>query len=437
MDPKIRFDPGAKAKCTESLQVEMVRSISTGEIIEVRKWIPTKTEGEIHTLRPKIRRKLNDANFVCFCCGHEVLLRKHEFGGHYFAHKEKDFAEKANCIFQQKGLISIDDLNRIRYHGQREGLRHRRTKEIIERILNSDSGFSDTKIEKVWTSLSDGWRKPDVATVWKGQKVVFEAQVSNTYPQVVAERTEFYRNEGALLIWIFDRIADNEWRTLHSDIFSSNDYQLFTVDDECANISEETGIARFKIYYKHQCVNAIKREIDSRWILNEKKSEAFTIVPFSSIKFDLNLQQAIFFNQEKFQMVAQHKIICSEAQADLSYENAEKSIQELINSNKPIDKETVKGWVALICAIESMRLNVPIGTKFQNPVQVLNLVYNNYPQFISHLVFTLERLGLEDPKVRKGAWKKQVDDYLSGKYKNGSLPKQHAKSYDLLKYIYP
>jgi competence CoiA-like predicted nuclease len=353
----IKFDPDVCAKSTESIQVEMVYHLSTEEIIEVKKWLSTKTEGEIHKLRPKIRRKVNDAQFVCFCCGHEVLLRKHEQGGHFFAHKEKNIAEKSNCLYQQKGLISIDDLNRIRYHGQREGIRHKKTKEIIVRILNADRRFLGIEIEKVWTSFSDGWRKPDVAAIWDGQKIVFEAQVSNTYPQVVAERTEFYKSQGALLIWIFDTVTDSEWRTLHSDVFSSNDYQIFTVDDECVNISEETGIAHFKIYSKYSDVCPCKRDIDNRWILKETKVEDISLVPFDSINLNLDLQQATFFDQDKKQKTSRHKIICAEAQADLSYGSTEKSIQDLINSDKPIDIETVKGWAALICGIESKRLN--------------------------------------------------------------------------------
>lgn len=196
----ISFEPNNQARATKTLQVEMVRRVSANEVIEVATWLEGQTDGDIHALRPRIRLKMDDACFVCFCCGHEVLLRRHESGGHYFAHIEKDAAEKAKCLYQQQGLMSIDDRNRIRYHGQREGLRHIKTKGLIEAILKSDLNFNNIQVEKVWNTFTDGWRRPDVSANWKETTIVFEAQVSNTYPQVVAERTDFYRKQGSLLI---------------------------------------------------------------------------------------------------------------------------------------------------------------------------------------------------------------------------------------------
>ena len=119
-------------------------------------------------------------------------------------------------------MISSEERDRIRYHDQREGLRHIKTKELTARILRSDPRFSEPEIEKRWTSFSDGWRKPNVVSKWNAQRIVFEVQVSNTYPQVVAERTNFYRKQETLLIWIYDRLKEKDWRTLHADNFCSN-----------------------------------------------------------------------------------------------------------------------------------------------------------------------------------------------------------------------
>lgn len=329
----ISFDPLALAKSTETLQVEMVRRVSNGELIVVSKWLPRQTEGQIHFLRTKIRQK-NGEKFQCFYCGHDVLLRKHEYGGHFFAHKEKDVAEKAKCLYQQKKIISIEDRNRIRYHGQREGLRHIKTKELIAQILCTDTQFSMPDIEKTWTTFTDGWRKPDVASKWNGQSIVFEAQVSNTYPQIVAERTDFYRNQGALLIWIYDQLSDKEWRVLHADTFCSNGQHLFSVDEECLSVSKYKREAHFRIYTQYPEVEPFKRSTDNRWQLKIIQEKNNLLVPFSLLTLNIESQTANYFDINKISRIAKHKVLCAEVQAGFSYDALEKSIQELLNDSR-------------------------------------------------------------------------------------------------------
>lgn len=434
----IRFNSTDLAKSTDILQVEMVRRASDGEIIEVRDWIATQTEKQIHSLRPKIRQE-NSEKFSCFYCGHDVLLRKHKCGGHYFAHKEKTASEKAECIYQQSRMISSEERDRIRYHGQREGLRHIKTKELTVRVLRSDPRFSEPEIEKRWTSFSDGWRKPDVASVWNGQRIVFEVQVSNTYPQVVAERTDFYRKQETLLIWIYDRLKEKDWRTQHADNFCSNGQHLFLVDEECAIFSEPKGCAYFRIYTQRPEVEPFKCKTDGKWRLKIVHKEYFELVPFSSLSLNVDSQTATYFDIEKEQFIANHKVLCAEVQAgylDDAHDLLAKSIQEFFGDKRPIDKENLKGWAALICGIESKKLEQPIGTKYTNVIEVLNLIHDHYPNFFPHLVQILDRLKIDPHSQRSGKWKKRVSDFYEGKYKGGPIPQPHAKSRRLLEYIY-
>lgn len=45
----IQFNPDEQAKSTDTLQVEMVRRVSDDEVIEVRAWMATQTEEQIHS----------------------------------------------------------------------------------------------------------------------------------------------------------------------------------------------------------------------------------------------------------------------------------------------------------------------------------------------------------------------------------------------------
>ena len=402
-------------------------------------WLPTLTEGEVHTLRPRLRRDRPEVRFTCFCCGHDVLLRKHSHGGHFFAHKEKSAADKANCLYQQERGLSHADLDRLRYHGQREGSRHIRTKELIERILRADRRFAKPEVEKRWTTFADGWRKPDVASKWVNVPVVFEAQVSNTYPQIVAERTDFYRKRGALLIWIFDQLPDTHWRTLHADAFCSNSQHLFLVDDECATMSEETGKAHFRIYSQRPEVEPVHRPTDGRVVLRLIQEERYTLIPFEALSLDVERQTATLFDADEENCRARHKMLCAEAQADTLHSQLENDLKEWLQSNKPIDRKNVEGWAALICAIESKRLISPVGTGLanENIDGVLNLVYDHHPAFFPHLVRMLDRLNLDPPEHRRGAWRTRVKEFHAGRYKNGPISALHRGSEKLLAWLYP
>lgn len=431
------FDPDALAKTTDTFQVGMICRRDTGEIIEVEQWIPRQRLGEIHSLRAEQRRERATPLFTCFCCGHPALLKQHPNGGHFFAHRSKSDAEKDNCRYQEGRGIPLEELNRLRYQGQREGARHRRTKDLICRIIAADPRFASPEKEQVWRTFEDGWRKPDVASVWDGMQVVFEAQVSNTYPQVVAERTDFYAKQGALLIWIFDLFPDAHWRTLHADTFCANEQHLFVVDEECASHSETTGYAHFRLYTLRPEVEARKREDDGKYVLHAIQKESFELCRFDALALDPICQTAILFNADTEKRRADHKILCAIAQSDFSYNALEQDIRQLIGRTSPIPHRNVEGWAALICAIEARRLNAPVGTKYANAAGLLNLVYDHHPSYFAHLVWTLDRLGLDPADARRGAWKKWVDDFRNDRYKEGPLPNPHVGSDKLLRWLYP
>lgn len=437
------FDPSAPAKTTDSIQVEMVRRVSTDEIIDVAEWLPKQTEGDTHQLRGQLRRKIDGEQFVCFCCGYPVYLKKHLKGGHYFAHVKKDDAEKAECIYQQDSQQSLKERDRIRYQGQRESLLHIQTKEKIFEILRADPSFRDVKVERVWNSFNDGWRKPDVAAIRDEIPIVFEAQVSNTYPHVVAERTDFYRSQNALLIWIHDKISNNSWRTMHSDNFCSNGQHLFTVNDECVCISKEKKEAHFIIYTQRPQLQPYQGD-DNKWRFSISQNSEFEIVPFSRLSLNVTQQTATYFNIEREKWITRHKELCALVQADYSeifYNELGQSIKEKIGQHRRIARSTLIGWAALICAIEGARLGKPIGTALPSVLGLFNVLYACRPNFIHHLVFTLEKLGLDKKfSSREGTWKNRVKLFRNGQYKVReltTLPPQHLESIELLKCVYP
>jgi hypothetical protein len=433
------FDPNAFARSTDKLQVEMVHRVSDRKSFEAASWIQEQTLGQIHALRPRLREGSTNEKIVCHYCGHDVILRQHTTGGHYFAHRVKTPEEKSVCIYQQDGIISEEERNRIRYHGQREGPRHIRTKLLIERILKADASFSEPTVEKVWRSHFDGWRKPDVSSKRLGIPYAFEAQISNTYPMIVAERTTFYRKQGAILFWIFDRHPEGEWLNLHADTFCTNNQHLFVVDETCAEISEIKGEAHFFVYSLRPIVEAFRRPEDQRFLLRKNQEKIYKSIPLSTLNINIKNQTASLFNVSEENSRVSHKILCAEAQAGANYDALEEDLKRLLPQTKPILRKNVEGWAALVCAIESQITGHPVGTKLdeKNVAGVPNIVYDHHPAFFLHLTDTLERLNLKSRLQNNTTWRSRVNNFQNGIYKNESVPEPHPRAGKLLEWLYP
>jgi len=431
------FNPDESVRVTQQNSIAFVTRVADRATFEVTLWLPTFSLGELHKLRPEIRSAgiRQEYPFVCGACGEPVVLKAYMDHGHFFSHLEKQRAEAAGCPFRENRQLSQDDLDRMRYHGQREGARHIRIKELIARTLAADIRFASPKIEQTWTSFLQGWRRPDVSSIWGTTAVVFEAQVSNTYPQIVAERTEFYRKEEALLIWIFDRKPDDHWRTLHADAFCANHQHLFIVDEESALESEHQKRAMLRTYTLRPDVR-IKPAESGRHLLEESQTETCELVPFDSLALNVTAQTACHFYAGLEKRRSRHKVLCAEVQAGSNADCLRKDIQDILQIESNIEYKKLEAWAVLVCAIESARFGRGIGTKYNNPVQVFNQVFDRHPNLVGLLDAELVRLGLDHGKFHDGAWGNRAKMIRSGRYNDDELPVQHAGSMKMLKWLY-
>ncbi|WP_447954223.1 DUF6035 family protein [Sphingopyxis chilensis] len=92
-----------------------------------------------------------------------------------------------------------------KYHGLRESEPHKQLKAMLLRCLDADPSFSDIATEQHWKSSTreKAYRRPDVQAEDSSGKIAFEVQLSTTFLRVVVGRRDFYREESALLIWLF------------------------------------------------------------------------------------------------------------------------------------------------------------------------------------------------------------------------------------------
>jgi len=404
--------------------------------------------GEVHAWRNKIRqahimtaraKKLGNQAvhaypFVCAACGHPVYLKATTHHTHYFSHYEKHVAEDADCPFRDGRSLPREVLDRIRYHGQREGERHRRTKRMIEQTLRADVRFTDIAIEERWTSFNEGYRRPDLAALWNGQSVVFEAQVSNTYPDVVAERTLFYQQAGANAIWVFDQPLVSEWRTLHKDNFIANGQHLFMVDEESVMASVYEKKAIFKVITIRPDVQAQRDPVTRYWQLIPAQIVASELIAFERLTLDPEKQTATYFDVEAENRRCRHKMNCATAKQTGDWEDICSEIEEILHTS--VDPANTRKWANLVCTIESVRTGAAVGTRFNKPVESLHHLAERFEPMASYAIWACRQPWANAEVVSTPSWLDRSRQLLSA-LKAGEEPVRRRRTDDLMVWLYP
>lgn len=83
------------------------------------------------------------------------------------------------------------------------------------------------------------WKKPDVTSIFKDKKLVFEIQLATTFLDVICERQHFYKENQSFIIWVFKNfeVEADKQRFTQKDIFYSNNRNAFVLDEEAIRLS--------------------------------------------------------------------------------------------------------------------------------------------------------------------------------------------------------
>ena len=226
--------------------IETVLNLDTGKIIYANNFL----ELDDHIVFP-FREKCQDAYkkkrepfLVCEVCGQMVQIS----GGKGINGKIKYFKhlkDSKDCPIKTDTKLSREDILRGKFNGQQEGVLHIETKELIYDFLclnkENKGDVSFAKKEMVNKSERDylKWKKPDVTSIFKDKKLVFEIQLATTFLDVICERQHFYKENQSFIIWVFKNfeIEADKQRFTQKDIFYSNNRNAFVLDDEAIRLS--------------------------------------------------------------------------------------------------------------------------------------------------------------------------------------------------------
>ena len=202
--------------------------VETGAFTLVEAVIGTELY-ELMQLRMKVRTAMHREQplYQCSICFVPVFLccAKDE-KRFYFKHRHED----GNCPSVTRSELSQDELDARKYNGAKESRLHIRMKEWLVACLQVDGRFENIAPEKRWKgAVTREWRQPDVRATYNGVPIAFEVQLSTTYLNVIAERRQFYLEQGGLLFWIFAEFDSQHLRMTEEDVFYNNNQNAFVV----------------------------------------------------------------------------------------------------------------------------------------------------------------------------------------------------------------
>lgn len=434
--------------CVENPEIEEVMDLASGQLQSAATAI-----GSDYGMAEALRMKLAEENstsqnsFICPICrvGVYLCVNRTEQRGKRFYFKHR--IEEGNCPAITRGALTKEEIEARKYNGVKESAAHIRMKEIIRDSLAQDSRFSEIEVEPRWTNDGGAWRKPDVRALLNGRtKVVFEIQLSTTFLHVIAERRLFYREQGALLCWVFAKFDPDDARMTQDDIFYNNNRNLFLASEDTLAASRQNK--RFMLDCHWHEPHIEDETLVDRW--NGKR------LAFTELCHDYDLHSAYFYDYElnRGDLVCHlREIICTNRfaawWASHRYPKADQAWQEFRKEFSTYGvtlPEYPQSLSGLLNALYSAKAGKAVGWIHPKFISVAHTVAGSHPEVLQPFLAALSAYGrnaqlrAEDsfkPGTRVGKWEGLLADCRREK-SDGSTRFNRNRAHDgLIRLLFP
>jgi hypothetical protein len=261
----------------------------TGRTVTAKAVIGNVTE-QVLSLRNDIMERIVEGRlprYACSLCGQSVRLNGMiQPGGKrfYFRH----VAERGDCPIDTGAALTREQIDAIRYNGAKESERHLQMKDWIAQSIAADAAFSDLVVEGSWKGrLTDEIRRPDVQVQFRGMRLAFEVQLSSTYLDVIVGRRDFYRRQGALVVWVFADFEEGMHKLTHEDLFFHNHQNALVVTEQSLKASLERG--KFIL----ECIWRLPLSATDPALVSDLQRR---LLSFDELELDLQEQRAFYVN---------------------------------------------------------------------------------------------------------------------------------------------
>lgn len=314
-------------------RIESVLDINTGQEILASDFF-TLSIPEVFKIRYETEILLSNRTprYVCYFCRQPIKIRGQKDSKRifHFAHlKDSD-----ECPIKTDSKFTKEEICCIKYNGAKESEKHLKLKDFIATRLSENmenyNGIEEVAIEAVIKSIAipKTWKKPDISTTYKDSKLVFELQLSTTFLSEIASRQEFYKNSETFILWVFNKFEtnDDERKFTCSDVFYSNNFNGFELDEIAIEKSLQEHDLILKCYYQKHFMNGSELQFD--W-----KSE---YVRLSDLTFDQRQFKIYFYDVigEKERLEIEQKVLKDSHLLQIIKSGSEKLMFEYFLANK-------------------------------------------------------------------------------------------------------
>jgi hypothetical protein len=439
MAGNVTIDPLAWAEAVTRPEIDEVRSLKSGHMLEVRRLVRAFRYERAILLRQKLKSlvKSNQTRLVCATCGVPVYLACSTSKRFFFRHRHED----GSCPAVTRAGFSETEIRAMKYRGNQESEPHKRIKLLVLRSLSADSRFTDVVSEKTWRSSEGppGLRRPDVSARIDAMRLAFEVQLSTTFLDVVLSRREFYRFERAALVWVLPNFHPSYRRMTDDDILFSNNSNIFVVDEDTVAASESANTFILRCWHRKPSID--RDRIVDEWVERLVCWDELTVdVDLQTVvAFDYQLEAAKLLEQmktEKGARIAAQQEAAERAQAALESELRERVFRLVLDVDD--DDEYLgrhKRWLAindhllshgcglegkfpdlmkatrLVHLVTSAKTGKPVGFKYKNLVEIGHHLFHQHPDLLLAYGFMLRAFGTKnilDREDRTGRWVAKV-----------------------------
>lgn len=434
MAGNVTIDPRAWAQAVSKPEIEEVRSLKSGFVMDVRRLISAFRYERAILLRQKLKSlvKNNEARVVCSTCGVPVYLACSTSKRFFFRHRHED----GSCPAVTRTGFTEADIRAMKYRGAQESEAHRRNKALLLRSLAADARFTELLSEQTWRASEGlpGLRRPDVSASVSGLRLAFEVQLSTTFLDVVLNRRAFYRAEGAALVWVVPNFHPYDRRMTDDDILFSNNSNIFVVDEGTAAASEAASSLIMKCWYRRPVIDGDK--IADEWIER--------LVRWDEIKVDVDLQTVVVFDYigeaarlreevktAKLDRIAARQAAIEQAKVAVEHDLREQVFRFVLDDDEDCDYLGFqKEWLAInrqlmdincglngkhpdvakvirfVHLIESAKSGRPVGFKYKNLAEIGHHIFHQHPDLLMAYGFMLRAFKTRDALDRDDRTKK-------------------------------
>jgi Family of unknown function (DUF6035) len=446
------------AQAVQKPEIEEIMDLDDATYLRSVDFIESHQHQHLVITRNDVLARLRDGKprFCCARCSTPVYLVATTEKRFFFRHRVED----GSCPAQTRHPLTQAQICERKYHGLRESAPHKRIKELIERSLRADTTYRAIAQEKTWRSIHDpaAYRRPDVQADSDQGMLAFEVQLSTTFLSVVVGRRLFYRDEGALLIWVFGSFDPEYRRLMTDDVLFPNNSNLFVVDEETAAISEANGVFHLRCHYRLPVRDGAM--LADKWQVE--------IVPFASVTQDREGQRAYYYDYEGKEAALKERIRFEAEQtkaeieridrADFfefwqehgrSFTHTEANCASWQHLRQRIMRRGIQipEWPdndselrAMVSALYSVREGYPIGWNYSKLIQVGHLLAESHPRQLvafGHALNIHDRAKQVSEEDNKGKWAERMKPVSVAMRRRDPTYQPDANLLPLMAFLFP